>query len=98
MKKFFNLFLLCKFLIFLLFAICPMKVYPKNNEKFFKNNNHEKLIDTRDYSDIDKFLIKNQRSQHLISFRKTRGKFLARINQLFLFVILITIFFVVLEM
>ena len=98
MKKFFNLFLLCKFLIFLLFAICPMKVYPQNNKKFFKNNNHQRLIYTREYSDIDKFLIKNQRSKHLISFRKTRGKFLARINQLFLFVILITIFFVVLEM
>ena len=97
MKRVSKFYYSCKVLIIFLVVFSPIEVFPKKYEKVYKNYNDEKLIDARDYSEVDKFLIKNNRSNFILSYRKTRGKFLARINQLFLIIILITIFIAVIE-
>tara|TARA_B100000242_G_C42627636_1_gene295557 strand:- start:50 stop:346 length:297 start_codon:yes stop_codon:yes gene_type:complete len=97
MKRVLKFYYLCKVsIIFLIFAP-PQEVIPNKYEKVYKNYNDEKLIDSRDYSDLDKFIIENNSSNFISSFRKKRGKFLARINQLFLIIILIIIFIAVIK-
>tara|TARA_A100001011_G_C14271449_1_gene827165 strand:+ start:300 stop:596 length:297 start_codon:yes stop_codon:yes gene_type:complete len=97
MKRVFKFYYLCKVLIFFLVAFIPIEVFPKKYGEVYKNFNDEKFIDARDYSEEDKFLIKNNKNNFISSFRKTRGKFFVRINQLFLIIILIIIFIAVLE-
>ena len=96
MKRFLKLYL-CKFLIFSLVTFSSIEVYPKKYEKIYKNYNNKKFIDTRENSDLDKFFIKNIRSNFISKFSKKRGKFFVRINQIFLFIILIIIFITVFE-
>ena len=97
MKRVSKLYYSCKVLIIFLVVFSQQEVFPKKYEKIYKNYNNEKLIDAKDYSDVDKFLIKNKRSNFLLSVSKTRGKSLARINQLFLIIIVIIIFIAVIE-
>ena len=97
MKRVLRFYYLCKFIIIFLVSFFPNEVLPKKYEKVYKNYNYEKLINTREYPNVNKFLIKNNRSKFISNFRKTRGKSLARINQLFLIIILIVIFIVAFE-
>lgn len=97
MKRVLKFYYLRKVLIIFLIFATPLEVFPKKYEKVYKNYNDEKIIYSRDYSDLDKFIIKNNRSNFISSFRKKRGKFLARINQLFLIIILIIIFIAVIK-
>ena len=94
MKISFSIKSICKFLIsaFVLASFYPIRVYPRNYEKVFKNFNDAKFIDEKEYSNIDKFKIKNSRNINTISYKKTRGKTFAKINQLFLIIILVIIF------
>ena len=93
MKISFSIKSTCKFLIsaFVLASFYPIRVYPRNYEKVFKNFNNAKFIDEKEYSNIDKFKIKNGRNNYAIRYKKTRGKNFAKINQLFLFIIFVII-------
>ena len=97
MKRVLKFYYLCKVLLIFLVVFSPIDVLPKKYEKVYKNYNDEKLIDASNYSDVDKFLIKNNRSKFNLSFRKKKGQVLARINQFFLIIIVITIFIAVIE-
>ena len=94
MKNFFSINFICKFLIsaFVLASFFQIRVYSRNYEKGFKYFNDAKFIDDKEYSNTDKFKIKNFRSYNNVSYKKTRGKAFAKINQLFLFIIFIIIF------
>ena len=96
MKRFLKLYL-CKFLVVSLVTFSSLEVYPQTYEKIYKNYDDKKFIDRKEYSDLDKFFIKNIKSNFISKISKKRGKFFVRINQIFLFIILIIIFIAVLE-
>lgn len=97
MKRVIKFYYLFKVLIFFFLSFIPIEVYPQKYVRVYKNYNDEKLTDTIGYSEEGKFLIKNDRSNLISNLRKRRGIFFVRINQIFLFIILIIIFIAVLE-
>tara|TARA_Y200000002_G_C22178198_1_gene454005 strand:+ start:169 stop:414 length:246 start_codon:yes stop_codon:yes gene_type:complete len=76
-------------------SFIPIEVHPQNFEKVIKNPNNTKLIDAKKFSNSDRFLINNGRNNFLLSLKQNRGKTLARINKVFLFIIFLTIFIAV---